>query len=557
MPTPTSSLVPEALAHDVEQIWDASIVPELVEYIRIPNESPLFDPDWAAHGHMDRAVEHIARWCRERPIDGLTVEIVRLENRTPVILMEIPGDTDDTVLLYGHLDKQPPMAGWREDLGPWKPVLEGDKLYGRGGADDGYAAYASLTAIETLRRHGGQHARCVVLIEGCEESGSYDLPAYMEALEGRIGTPSLVVCLDSGCGNYDQLWCTTSLRGIVVGTLSIDILREGVHSGDASGVVPSSFRIARRLLSRLEDEPSGRILPAAFQAVVPEDRVAQARHAADVLGPAVWEKFPFVDGAGPVEPDPTRMVLARTWEAALSVTGVDGMPSLEQAGNVLRPGTSLRLSLRVPPTCDSTQAARELKALLEADPPYGAHVRFDVDMPGEGWNAAAPGAMARAGHRPRLADVLPAAGRAHGRGGLDPLHGHARGAVPAGPVPHHGRAGARLQRTRPQRVPAHSDGQAPDGVCGIRPGRARAPLSLLVSSRRHAPHRPASQWASAAWPAVCEVPGMWSKSLLVLGADDVGACPRAGCRAGQGGVGTTGRCPDGPRRRARVRGEHA
>ena len=387
MPTPTSTLPGDALLDDLSRIWDEAIVPELVEYIRIPNESPLFDPDWAAHGHMDRAVEHIARWCRERPIEGLTVEVVRLEGRTPVILMEVPGAGEDTVLLYGHLDKQPPMTGWREDRGPWKPVLEGDKLYGRGGADDGYAAYASLTAIEMLRKHGGQHARCVVLIEACEESGSYDLPAYMEALADRIGTPSLVVCLDSGCGNYDQLWCTTSLRGIVVGTLSIDILREGVHSGDASGVVPSSFRIARQLLSRIEDEDTGRIIHAAFQAEAPADRVAQAERAGTVLAREVWEKFPFVDGARPVEEDPTRMVLARTWEAALSVTGVDGMPHLEQAGNVLRPGTKLKLSLRVPPTTDSAKAANDLKAILEADPPYGARVQFDVDMPGDGWNA--------------------------------------------------------------------------------------------------------------------------------------------------------------------------
>lgn len=387
MPTPPAHLDLASLGSDIDEIWDAEIVPELVEYIRIPNESPNFDPDWAEHGHMDRAVEHVARWCRARPIEGLTVEVVRLEGRTPVILMEIPGTGDDTVLLYGHLDKQPAMTGWREDLGPWTPVLEGDKLYGRGGADDGYAAYASLTAIETLARHGGSHARCVVLIEACEESGSFDLPAYMDALADRIGTPSLVVCLDSGCGNYEQLWCTTSLRGIVIGTLHVDILTEGVHSGDASGVVPSSMRIARQLLSRLEDERTGRILPKAFQVDVPPDRAAQAEHAGTVLGEAVWTKFPFVDGAGPATPDPAAMVRARTWEAALSVTGVAGLPSLAQAGNVLRPGTALQLSLRLPPTLDSARATQDLKTLLEADPPYGAHVRFEPHMPGDGWNA--------------------------------------------------------------------------------------------------------------------------------------------------------------------------
>jgi len=390
MTTPANNAnAAEPLATFVHGIWEDEIVPEITEYIRIPCKSPMFDADWAAHGHIDRAVAQIEAWCRARPIEGLTVEVVRLEGRTPVIFMEIPGTTDDTVLLYGHLDKQPEMIGWREDLGPWKPVREGDRLYGRGGADDGYAAYASLTAIEAVQKHGMQHARCVVLIEACEESGSYDLPYYLEALDERIGTPSLVVCLDSGCGNYDQLWMTTSLRGIVVGTLTIDILTEGVHSGDASGVVPSSFRIARELLSRVDDERTGRVVLESLHAEIPPERLEQARQAAAVLGEAVHAKFPFVDGAGAGPREPAELVLDRTWRPALSVTGQAGLPELPMAGNVLRPSTSLKLSLRLPPTVGAAEAARRLQETLEADPPYGAQVRFDVDMPGDGWEAPA------------------------------------------------------------------------------------------------------------------------------------------------------------------------
>ena len=379
----------KALEAFVRSTWEGEIVREITEYIRIPNKSPLFDPDWARGGYMDTAVAHVERWCRTRPIQGLVVEVVRLAGRTPLIYMEIPGDVDDTVLLYGHLDKQPEMTGWREGLGPWTPVREGDRLYGRGGADDGYAAYASLTAVEATRRHGGRHARCVVLIEACEESGSYDLPAYIEALAGRIGQPSLVVCLDSGCGNYDQLWNTTSLRGIVVGTLRVDILHEGVHSGDAGGVVPSSFRIARELLSRIEDEQTGRVLVPSFHAEIPSERLAQAHQAAAVLGAEVHQKFPFVPGAGPGNRDLAEMVLDRTWRPALSVTGAEGLPALERAGNVLRPGTALKLSLRLPPTIDAATAAADLKRILESAPPYGARVTFDVDMPGDGWEAPA------------------------------------------------------------------------------------------------------------------------------------------------------------------------
>ncbi|MDJ0975135.1 MAG: M20 family metallopeptidase [Planctomycetota bacterium] len=383
-------LDPDAVSTFVERVWEDEIVPELIEYIRIPNKSPMFDPDWAEHGYMEQATQQIARWCEGREIEGLSVEVVRLEGRTPLIVMEIPafggGDPEDTVLLYGHLDKQPEMVGWREDLGPWIPKREGDKLYGRGGADDGYAAYASLTAIEAVQRHGGSHSRLIVLIEACEESGSFDLPPYLEHLGERIGQPSLVVCLDSGCGNYDQLWCTTSLRGIVMAEVTAEILTEGVHSGDASGVVPSSFRIARQLLSRLEDEDSGEIKEPAFHVDIPDDRREQAEIAGEVLGETTWRKFPFVEGAEAMEDDPTQLVLNRTWRPFVEITAADGIPSLTEGGNVLRPVTTLKISARIPPTCDADAAAEALEVSLLEEPPYGA--KLSVSTGGQpGWNA--------------------------------------------------------------------------------------------------------------------------------------------------------------------------
>jgi acetylornithine deacetylase/succinyl-diaminopimelate desuccinylase-like protein len=374
-----------------EALWEREIIPTLFDYIRIPNRSPAYDPGWREVGHMDRAVALIEAWCRRQPIPGLTVEVVRLEGRTPVIYMEIPappgGRANDTVLLYGHLDKQPEMVGWREGLGPWEPVREGERLYGRGGADDGYSAFASLAALRLLDEQKIRHARCVVLIEACEESGSLDLPAYIEALAPRIGRPSLVVCLDSGCGNYDQLWLTTSLRGLIAGNLKVEILTEGVHSGDASGIVPSSFRILRLLLSRLEDEASGRILPNGFHVDIPAERRSQAEAAAVVLGDEVYSKFPWVPGSRPVATNRVELVLNRTWRPMLAVTGVAGLPPLESAGNVLRPFTSFKLSLRIPPRLDPEQATTLLKRTLEADPPYGARVTFEPEKAGAGWDA--------------------------------------------------------------------------------------------------------------------------------------------------------------------------
>lgn len=377
------------LSSFVGGLWDGEIVPQLTEYIKIPNKSPMFDADWAKHGYMDQAVALMEAWAKAQSIPGMQIEVMRLPGRTPLIFIDIPGQGDDTVLLYGHLDKQPEMTGWSAHLGPWKPVLEGDKLYGRGGADDGYAIFGSLAAILALQAQGIAHARCVVMIEACEESGSYDLPYYVDHLAARIGKPSLIVCLDSGCGNYDQLWLTTSLRGLTGGNLTVQVLEEGVHSGDASGVVASSFRILRRVLSRLEDEVSGKILPQELYVEIPAQRVTQAKRTAEILGDAVYSKFPLVDGMQPINADLAELVLNRTWRPALSITGVGGLPALDSAGNVLRPCTAVKLSLRVPPTLNAAKGGEFLKRLLESDPPYGAKVRFDVEKAGSGWEAPA------------------------------------------------------------------------------------------------------------------------------------------------------------------------
>ncbi|HUN50657.1 MAG TPA: M20 family metallopeptidase [Candidatus Sulfotelmatobacter sp.] len=375
----------------VDQRWGDDIIPTLVEYIKIPNKSPAYDPEWAAHGHMDAAVALFEGWAR-RAIAGFagsTLEVVRLPGRTPVILIDIPGQADDCVLLYGHLDKQPEMVGWSDGFGPWIPVLQGDKLYGRGGADDGYAMFGALAAIAALREQGAPHARCVILIEACEESGSYDLPHYVDHLAARIGQPSLVVCLDSGCGNYDQLWLTTSLRGVMAGTLTVRVLDEGVHSGDASGVVPSSFRIARQLLSRIEDEATGAIKPEELYVQVPAERVSQARRAAAALGKEVYAKFPFAGGTGPVTSDLTELVLNRTWRPQLAVTGIEGLPDPANAGNVLLPYTRAKLSLRLPPTLDAATAKAAVARLLGEKAPYGAEVEVAIGDATTGWNAPA------------------------------------------------------------------------------------------------------------------------------------------------------------------------
>ena len=373
----------------INHAWDQSIVPQLMDYIRIPNKSPTFDPDWEAHGHMEAAVQLMRRWAEAHALPGMHVEVLRLPGRTPVLMIDVPGQVDDCVLMYGHLDKQPEFTGWSDGLEPWTPVLRDGKLYGRGGADDGYALFASLTALRTLQEQRVPHARAVILIEASEESGSPDLPQHMTALGDRIGSPTLVVCLDAECGNYEQLWATTSLRGNLIATLQAEVLTEGVHSGTASGVVPSSFRVLREILARVEDASSGAILIEDLNVPIPPDRRTQARAAADVLGTSVFEKFPMPPGMRPVSNDPYELLLNNTWRPTLSVTGADGLPATRSAGNVLRPATTLKLSFRLPPTMDAVKASKAVRGALERDPPYGSRVTVKIESAMAGWNAPA------------------------------------------------------------------------------------------------------------------------------------------------------------------------
>lgn len=384
----------------VDNQWDTEVVPRLVDYIRIPAKSPAFDPSWSAHGYLEQVIRDAHEWAATRRITGLKLDIVSIDGLTPCLFFDVPATgglgQDSTVLFYGHLDKQPEMEGWRDGLGPWLPVIEDNKLYGRGGADDGYAIYAALTVIAALDSQNVPRPRCVGLIETSEESGSPDLPAYLDLLGSRVGDVRLVAGLDSGCGNYDQFWVTTSLRGLIGGTLTVQILEEGVHSGMASGIVPSSFRLARQILNRVDDPQTGRVLIDALQADIPADRLAQAQDTGRILGSSVWDAFPWVGCSHgpepgisrmPVTDDPVEAILNRTWRPAMSVTGAAGLPSIDQAGNVLRPRTRLKLSLRISPTVDAGQASAALKDVLEKDPPHNARVTFEPDFPASGWNA--------------------------------------------------------------------------------------------------------------------------------------------------------------------------
>jgi len=377
----------QRLRASIDRVWDESILDRLQAYIRIPNKSPHFDPMWEKNGYMESAVQLMADWCRAQAVPGMRVEIRRLPGKTPLLLVDIAGDLPGCVLLYGHLDKQPEFTGWSPGLGPWEPVLRDGRLYGRGGADDGYAVFSSLTAIAALKAQKVPLARCVLLIEASEESGSIDLPAHLDSLGETIEYPSLVVCLDAECGDYDRIWCTTSLRGNITGRLQIRVLTEGVHSGMATGIAATPFRIAQQLLSRIEDPATGELLLDELRVVIPDDRRAQISATAEVLGTTVAGKLPWAQGVRPIAADPVELIANSTWRATLAVTGADGLPAVASAGNVLLPELALKISLRVPPTCDAARAVAAVRAAVERDPPYGARVSFESDPATDGWNA--------------------------------------------------------------------------------------------------------------------------------------------------------------------------
>ena len=377
----------ETLVIGINKFWDDKIIPTLIEYIKIPNKSPSFDPDWEKHGHMDKVLDLAVNWANENKPNGSTLTVERTPGRTPIILLDVPGTVDGNILMYGHLDKQPEMEGWAEGLGPWEPVMKDDKLYGRGGADDGYALFASIASINALQEQKIDYPRILVLIEFSEESGSPDLPHYMNICSEVIGVPDLVICLDSGAGDYKRFWTTTSLRGLIGLKMKVEVLNEGVHSGGASGHVPSSFRVARALLSKLEDQNTGEVLLDELKTDIPDYRIKETETLVSILDDEVVQEFPWKDKMKPSTDNKVEGVLRRTWKPALSIVGSDGLPSTANAGNVLRPYTTLQLSMRIPPMVDAKKATNEIEKTLKNNVPYDATIDLDFEEAADGWNA--------------------------------------------------------------------------------------------------------------------------------------------------------------------------
>lgn len=376
-----------------KEAWEGRNLELLKQYLAIKNVSPQFDSDWEKNGEMDRAVDLYVQHAKEQGqrINGFEIIVVREAGRTPLIVITAEGTAPGNTLIYGHLDKQPEGGQWREDTPPWQATVKDGKLYGRGGADDGYALPAALTSLRILDERGVSRPRCTIIIETCEESGSLDLPYHLglEEVAKRIGTPDTVVCLDSEAGDYKGLWETTSLRGLVDGTLEVEVLNEGKHSGKVGGAVRTSSNIASDLISRIENVETGEVVPADFYVPIPKEREEQIQKAAPLLAEEVRKELEEAGATHLTTDDPKELIRRLTWKPTLEVIGADDIPATKDAGNVLRPKTTLRLSMRIPPTLDAATAAAKLKELLEANPPKGAKVTFTINgTPGNGMNVS-------------------------------------------------------------------------------------------------------------------------------------------------------------------------
>ena len=376
----------DQLQQYIQQFWEQHAIPGLMDFIRIPNQSPEFDPDWEHNGHMDNAARCVINWCHTHAPTGMEITHLQEPGRTPLILINIPGQLPQQVLFYGHIDKQPPGEGWAPDLGPYDPVIKDQKLYGRGTVDDGYAVFTAITAIRALQAQELAHPSIQILLEASEESGSIDLPYYLDKYADQFTAPDTLICLDSGCGDYDRLWITTSLRGMIAGNLRVTVLEEGMHSGLAGGMVPSAGDILMKKLQAVCSPSSNQINLPALQATIPPLREQQLAETADILGASVYTDIPLAAGVSPLSTNSYTLLAQQTWGNAAELIGIDGIPSIANAGNVHRAEVTAKVSIRLPPTCAAADAAIALQQIWETDPPYGAQVAFTPTSCNDGWH---------------------------------------------------------------------------------------------------------------------------------------------------------------------------
>lgn len=379
----------DALKAKLDDYLRQKALPALQKFIEIPNLSRAFDPEWDTNGLQERACQFCIDFAKDMGVKGMAVEMYKDEGKTPIVFGVVEptkAGKNKNIVMYGHIDKQPHLTeGWSEGLHPTKPVIRDGLLYGRGGVDDGYNFFTVVCMIKALQDLDIPYGRFVMLYETDEESKSRDIPYYLKKFEKEIGTPDVIFCLDAGSISNKIFSLSTTLRGNINFDLTVRVLEQGVHSGLGSGIIPSSFRIIRNLLDRIECSKSGEIYEL-LQVQVPDDKLAQAKEVVKIMGDDIHKCFCMCKGVQPVCEDLDELYLNNLWRAQLEIIGQEGIPDKNACGNVLRPYTTLRCSLRLPPTITGEDAFEQVKETLTKDPPYGAIVEVTKIGIGSGWN---------------------------------------------------------------------------------------------------------------------------------------------------------------------------
>ncbi|CAI2368334.1 unnamed protein product [Moneuplotes crassus] len=368
----------------IEDNFQSMFLDPISEFIKVPNLTPSFDPEFQTNGLIEQAIDNVKGYAESMDIPGLKFHVHNEEGRAPMALIEIPGNGKKNIMVYGHLDKQPHMEGWTEGTGPTTPTIIGDKLYGRGSTDDGYVSFATLTAVKNILDQGQEIPRIVLVLEAEEESGSKDLVYLLEKCKDIIKTPDVCLCCDSGALDYKTLWLTSSLRGSMGMNVKVSIAKDAFHSGICGGAMPETFRIANNLLDRLEDPITKRM--EKFEVEIEDRFKEEAKNIVGLVGTDLYKDFKLLEGCRPIHHDNLEeMYLNINWRPALAVCGADGLPTLSKAGNVVRASTSLRLKIRLPPSLDAKEMCDEVVKTLSEDVPFGAKIEFDDVSSGSGW----------------------------------------------------------------------------------------------------------------------------------------------------------------------------
>ena len=375
----------------IEKMFTYNMIPNLMNFIRIPNLSPAYDYEWNTNGLLLKAANLIIAYAKSLEIKNAQINLIQDKGYSPLIFIEIPASRPNdnrTVLLYAHFDKQPHGTGWDDDKGPTKPVIQNGRLYGRGSADDGYASFSMLTAIKACQEHNCPLPRICLIFEGAEESTDEHLTYYFNKLLPIIGENVIAfIPLDSGCADYDRLWITNSLRGVCDYEINIQTLDNNISFGpEASGRIAENLFILRKAIDAVMDTSTGDVKIEEFYVKdIPEEIQEEMDKEIEIVGEQFFKEIPLYEGVKPLKTDIKEAMINNRWKPTCSILGIDNCPKIEDNGFGVKKSITVKMSMRLPPGIDSHAALEALKKVVKENIYFDAKVKFLSAEVADGW----------------------------------------------------------------------------------------------------------------------------------------------------------------------------